>query len=255
MFGRSVFQVSEANAPSAAIGGCYMFPGGKPGSGPPVASRSACPARAKPNGWTGAEARAVRGGTSLAERVPAEDHRSGSRPPRRHRSAVPDPTRIKVRWAPLQGGSPVACLADLAGAVHTARMAKFGLAGLVEGRREGTFACHLTYVARGRPPATPRASRRDVRLRLRVRREGTFVWYSAAEEHVRRLLRQSLFHPDRPKAVRSTDRVADWPRESRGDGKPPGDSATYVQRALRHSGALSGRLAGRMCHTGRSRSR
>ncbi|ORT47786.1 transcriptional regulator, partial [Frankia sp. KB5] len=29
------------------------------------------------------------------------------------------------------------------------------------------------------------------------RREGTFIYYSAADEHVRRLLGQALFHADR----------------------------------------------------------
>ncbi|MGW3606264.1 ArsR/SmtB family transcription factor [Micromonospora sp. NPDC005161] len=75
-----------------------------------------------------------------------------------------DPTRIKVLWALLQGESSVACLAELAGAAPTAvsqHLAKLRLAGLVKGRREGTF-----------------------------------VYYSAADEHVRRLLRQALFHAD-----------------------------------------------------------
>ncbi|GLY63633.1 ArsR/SmtB family transcription factor [Amycolatopsis taiwanensis] len=75
-----------------------------------------------------------------------------------------DPTRIKVLWALLQGESSVACLAELAGAAPTAvsqHLAKLRLAGLVKGRREGTF-----------------------------------VYYSAADEHVRRLLKQALFHAD-----------------------------------------------------------
>jgi DNA-binding transcriptional ArsR family regulator len=76
-----------------------------------------------------------------------------------------DPTRIKVLWALLQGESSVACLAEVAGAAPTAvsqHLAKLRLAGLVRGRREGTF-----------------------------------VYYSAADEHVRGLLRQALFHADR----------------------------------------------------------
>ncbi|MCK9902856.1 transcriptional regulator [Parafrankia colletiae] len=76
-----------------------------------------------------------------------------------------DPTRIRVLWALLQGESSVACLAELAGAAPTAvsqHLAKLRLAGLVKGRREGTF-----------------------------------VYYSAADEHVARLLRQALFHADR----------------------------------------------------------
>ncbi|MBW4718258.1 ArsR/SmtB family transcription factor [Saccharothrix obliqua] len=75
-----------------------------------------------------------------------------------------DPTRIKVLWALLQGESSVACLAELAGAAPTAvsqHLAKLRLAGLVTGRRAGTF-----------------------------------VYYSAANDHVRGLLAQALFHAD-----------------------------------------------------------
>jgi DNA-binding transcriptional ArsR family regulator len=75
-----------------------------------------------------------------------------------------DPTRIKILWALLQGESSVACLAELAGVAPTAvsqHLAKLRLAGLVTGRREGTF-----------------------------------VYYSAANDHVRRLLSQGLFHAD-----------------------------------------------------------
>lgn len=75
-----------------------------------------------------------------------------------------DPTRIKVLWALLQGESSVACLAELAGAAPTAvsqHLAKLRLAGLVTGRREGTF-----------------------------------VYYSAANNHVQGLLSQALFHAD-----------------------------------------------------------
>src|SRR6188508_575939 len=75
-----------------------------------------------------------------------------------------DPTRIKVLWALLQGESSVACLAELAGAAPTAvsqHLAKLRLAGLVKGRREGTF-----------------------------------VYYSAADHHVQRLLDQALFHAE-----------------------------------------------------------
>jgi DNA-binding transcriptional ArsR family regulator len=75
-----------------------------------------------------------------------------------------DPTRIKVLWALLQGESSVACLAELAGAAPAAvsqHLAKLRLAGLVKGRREGTF-----------------------------------VYYSAAEDHVKSLLDQALFHAD-----------------------------------------------------------
>src|SRR6478609_11987105 len=75
-----------------------------------------------------------------------------------------DPTRIKILWALLHGESSVACLADLVGAAPTAvsqHLAKLRLAGLVKGRRDGTF-----------------------------------VYYSAADEHVQRLLNEALFHAD-----------------------------------------------------------
>ncbi|WP_433041310.1 ArsR/SmtB family transcription factor [Dactylosporangium sp. CS-033363] len=75
-----------------------------------------------------------------------------------------DPTRIKILWALLQGESSVACLAELVGAAPTAvsqHLAKLRLAGLVKGRREGTF-----------------------------------VHYSAADAHVRALLAEALFHAD-----------------------------------------------------------
>ncbi|MHA6628012.1 ArsR/SmtB family transcription factor [Pseudonocardia sichuanensis] len=75
-----------------------------------------------------------------------------------------DPTRIKVLWALLQGESSVACLAELAGAAPTAvsqHLAKLRLAGLVKGRREGTF-----------------------------------IYYSATDDHVHRLLTQVLMHAD-----------------------------------------------------------
>ncbi|GAA2083636.1 ArsR/SmtB family transcription factor [Actinomadura alba] len=75
-----------------------------------------------------------------------------------------DPTRMKILWALLQGESSVACLADLVGAAPTAvsqHLAKLRLAGLVKGRREANF-----------------------------------VYYSAANVHVRRLLDEALFHAD-----------------------------------------------------------
>jgi DNA-binding transcriptional ArsR family regulator len=75
-----------------------------------------------------------------------------------------DPTRIKILWALLQGESSVACLAEIVGAASTAvsqHLAKLRLAGLVRGRREGTF-----------------------------------VHYSAASDHVRVLLAEALFHAD-----------------------------------------------------------
>lgn len=73
-----------------------------------------------------------------------------------------DPTRIKILWALLQGESSVACLAELVGAAPAAvsqHLAKLRLAGLVRGRREGTF-----------------------------------VYYSAADIHVRRLLTEAFSH-------------------------------------------------------------
>ena len=75
-----------------------------------------------------------------------------------------DPTRIKLLWALLQGESSVSCLADLVGVTPTSvsqHLAKLRLAGLAKGRREGTF-----------------------------------VYYSAADDHVKALLSEALFHAD-----------------------------------------------------------
>jgi DNA-binding transcriptional ArsR family regulator len=75
-----------------------------------------------------------------------------------------DPTRVKILWALLQGESSVACLAELVGAAPTAvsqHLAKLRLAGLVHGRREGTF-----------------------------------IYYSAGSDHVHQLLEQALFHAE-----------------------------------------------------------
>ena len=75
-----------------------------------------------------------------------------------------DPTRIKLLWALLQGESSVTCLADLAGVSPTSvsqHLAKLRLAGLVRGRREGTF-----------------------------------IYYTAADTHVHALLAEALFHVD-----------------------------------------------------------
>lgn len=77
-----------------------------------------------------------------------------------------DQTRIKILWALLHGETSVACLAELVGATPTAvsqHLAKLRLAGLVEGRREGTF-----------------------------------VFYSAESEHVRALLAEALGHAGAP---------------------------------------------------------
>jgi len=75
-----------------------------------------------------------------------------------------DPTRIKILWALLQGESSVTCLAELVGASPTTvsqHLAKLRLAGLVQGRRDGTF-----------------------------------VFYAAADAHVQALLAEALFHAD-----------------------------------------------------------
>jgi DNA-binding transcriptional ArsR family regulator len=73
-----------------------------------------------------------------------------------------DPTRIKILWALLHGESSVAHLADLVGAAPAAvsqHLAKLRLAKLV-----------------------------------RVRREGTFAYYSANDDHVTGLLTEALDH-------------------------------------------------------------
>ena len=75
-----------------------------------------------------------------------------------------DPTRMRILWALLHGESSVACLAELVGATPTAvsqHLAKLRLARLVQ-----------------------------------VRRQGTFAYYSAADDHVERLLAEALFHAD-----------------------------------------------------------
>ncbi len=75
-----------------------------------------------------------------------------------------DPRRIKILWALLQGESSVNCLADLVDAspsVVSQHLAKLRLSGLVS-----------------------------------VRREGTFAYYSAANNHVQRLLGEALDHAD-----------------------------------------------------------
>jgi DNA-binding transcriptional ArsR family regulator len=95
-----------------------------------------------------------------------------------------DATRVKLLWALLQGESSVACLAELVGASPTAvsqHLAKLRLARLVKSRRDGTF-----------------------------------VYYSAADVHVRKLLDEALFHadhadqdlPDHPDPDAEAERVA-----------------------------------------------
>jgi DNA-binding transcriptional ArsR family regulator len=106
-----------------------------------------------------------------------------------------DPTRIKILWALLQGESSVTCLADLVGTSPTAvsqHLSKLRLAKLVQARREGTFA-----------------------------------FYSAADDHVARLLAEALYHadhqvqglPDHPTSkVRSPRERRTQPAAVGGDG-------------------------------------
>jgi DNA-binding transcriptional ArsR family regulator len=57
-----------------------------------------------------------------------------------------DPTRVRILSALLQGESSVACLAELCGVTPTSvsqHLAKLRLAGLVQGRREGTFVYYV----------------------------------------------------------------------------------------------------------------
>ena len=99
-----------------------------------------------------------------------------------------DPTRIKLLWALLQGESSVTCLAELVGASPTTvsqHLAKLRLAGLVRGRREGTF-----------------------------------VYYTAADEHVRALLAEALFHAEH------TDRHLPDDTEHRHQAAPATPSST-----------------------------
>jgi DNA-binding transcriptional ArsR family regulator len=73
-----------------------------------------------------------------------------------------DPTRIKILWVLLGGESSVAHLAEVVGAAPAAvsqHLAKLRLAKLV-----------------------------------RVRRKGTFAFYSAVDDHVARLLTEALDH-------------------------------------------------------------
>ena len=75
-----------------------------------------------------------------------------------------DPTRIRILWALLQGETSVNCLAELVHASPSGvsqHLAKLRLAGLVHGRREGTF-----------------------------------MYYTAGSNHVRALLDEALFHAE-----------------------------------------------------------
>ncbi len=75
-----------------------------------------------------------------------------------------DPTRVKLLCALLQGESSVSRLAELVGASPTA------------------VSQHLSRL-------------RWAKL-VHVRRQGTFAYYSAADEHVARLLVEALSHAD-----------------------------------------------------------
>lgn len=103
-----------------------------------------------------------------------------------------DPTRIKILWALLQGESSVACLGELVGAnptVVSQHLAKLRLAGLVKGRREGTF-----------------------------------VYYKAADVHVRRLLAEALSHAEHTDEGVSNDESGHQHREPAG---APAAAAAY----------------------------
>ncbi len=58
-----------------------------------------------------------------------------------------DPTRIRILWALAQGETSVTCLAELVGAAPAAvsqHLSKLRLAGLVRGRRRGTFVYYTS---------------------------------------------------------------------------------------------------------------
>jgi DNA-binding transcriptional ArsR family regulator len=97
-----------------------------------------------------------------------------------------DPTRIKLLWALLQRESSVSSLADLVGASPTA------------------VSQHLSKL-------------RWAKL-VRVRREGTFAYYSAAaDDHVARLLAEALYHADH-RMLGLPDHPTDPPRVRRQPG-------------------------------------
>lgn len=80
-----------------------------------------------------------------------------------------DGTRVKLLWALFQGESSVGALAEMVDSSTTAvsqHLAKLRLAGLVESRRDGTF-----------------------------------VYYSASDWHVRRLLAEALSHAEHTTGV------------------------------------------------------
>lgn len=81
-----------------------------------------------------------------------------------------EPTRVKILWALLRGGeSSVSALAAAVGASSPAvsqHLAKLRLAGLVDSRREGTF-----------------------------------IYYSAQDEHIQRLLSEALSNAEHQTGV------------------------------------------------------
>lgn len=84
-----------------------------------------------------------------------------------------DPTRVKILWALLQGESSVGSLAELVQSSTTAvsqHLSKLRLAGLVDSRREGTF-----------------------------------IYYSATDGHVHRLLAEALSHAEHTTGVATGD--------------------------------------------------
>src|SRR3954463_13805505 len=103
-----------------------------------------------------------------------------------------DPTRLNILWALMQGETSVACLADLAGTSPTAvsqHLSKLRLAGLVANRREGTF-----------------------------------VYYTLADDHIGELVRQALSHADHSTSASSPARRArrtGWGGEGGGGTPPP----------------------------------
>lgn len=75
-----------------------------------------------------------------------------------------DPTRVKLLWVLFHGEHSVNALSELVGAAPTAvsqHLAKLRLAGLVQSRREGTY-----------------------------------VYYHAVDDHVLRLLTETLSHAE-----------------------------------------------------------
>ena len=84
-----------------------------------------------------------------------------------------DPTRVKILWALFAQESSVNVLAESVGATPAAvsqHLAKLRLAGLVESRREGTYA-----------------------------------YYRASDAHVRRLLAETLSHAEHVTGAASGD--------------------------------------------------